>query len=361
MNKEDLKRSFDQIDTEKQLDLSFNKAQKAQRNRLIGIIAASCAFMLIATFVITGLLVNYPVGEEDSVMRGVSSREEIIRVIEDYNEQLKAAQNAKYGGLGMVPPTFDNTVDVEEDEAQNNNYTKTNTQVEGVDEGDIVKVDENSIYKLSQNGFLIVNAQNGEICEPICRIEKGNYVPLELYIKGDKLIMIGGIYEQFYYGGQQEIMPAIDCMAYLYYSKTEIEVYNIANKESPKLERSITIDGNYLTSRMIGNKVYYMVNYGFYYGYQDTYIPKIKDSKIGEAEKEIKISDIYYFKDVPLYNYTILGYINLSDTNDLNQKAYLGVGGEIYVNAENIYSAAWDYSQCLTRNIFGKYSYDNTK
>jgi|GEM_PF-3174436 len=363
MNKEDLKRSFDRIDTDKQPELYLNKQKKPQkRSRLIGAVAASCAFIMITAFILTGIFVNYGAGSENSVLFSVSSREEIFKVIDDYNKQLNIFQNGKNGGfkdeIGAASPESD----MKGDNALNseNSYTKTNTQVAGVDEGDIVKADGKSIYKLSQNGFIIVDVDNGDM-KISCEIKRQNYVPLELYVNGDKLVMIGGVYEYFYYGGGRKIMPEVDCCSCLYYYKTEIAVYSIKDKINPVLQRSVTIDGYYLTSRMIGSKVYYMLDYGFYYGNQESYIPKIKDSKIGEKEEEIKISDIYYFKDVPLFNYTVLGYINLTDTNDLSQKAYLGAGGETYVNLENIYVAANDYSGCVRRNIFGYFNFDFSK
>ncbi|MCL1901752.1 MAG: beta-propeller domain-containing protein, partial [Firmicutes bacterium] len=265
-----------------------------------------------------------------------------------------------YGNFDTVPSAPNSsTTEASQKNDSENSYTKTNIQVSGVDEGDIVKVDGSSIYMLTQNGFVIVNVNNGNMTKT-CEIIRQNYVPLDLYVNNNKLIMIGGVYEQFIYRGKHDIMPAVDCMAYFYYYKTEIAVYNIENKENPVLERSVTVDGSYLTSRMIDNKIYYIINYGFYYGNKDTYIPKIIDSK-NSTETEISINDMYYFKDVPLYNYTILGYINLTNTKDLSQKAYLGVGGEIYVNLDNIYSAAWDYSQCVTRDLFGHYIYDSSK
>lgn len=361
MDKENLIKSFDQIDIDKKLDLNFNKRPKAaRRNKFLGIIAASCAFILLATFAVTGLLVHFNSGGEESVLYSFSNREDVFKVIDDFNEQLSHQNFGNYGNFDTVPSAPNSsTTEASQKNDSENSYTKTNIQVSGVDEGDIVKVDGSSIYMLTQNGFVIVNVNNGNMTKT-CEIIRQNYVPLDLYVNNNKLIMIGGVYEQFIYRGKHDIMPAVDCMAYFYYYKTEIAVYNIENKENPVLERSVTVDGSYLTSRMIDNKIYYIINYGFYYGNKDTYIPKIIDSK-NSTETEISINDMYYFKDVPLYNYTILGYINLTNTKDLSQKAYLGVGGEIYVNLDNIYSAAWDYSQCVTRDLFGHYIYDSSK
>ena len=37
-------------------------------------------------------------------------------------------------------------------------------------------------------------------------------------------------------------------------------VYNIENKENPQYEREVQIEGDYLSSRMIGENIYFMAN-----------------------------------------------------------------------------------------------------
>jgi uncharacterized secreted protein with C-terminal beta-propeller domain len=171
--------------------------------------------------------------------------------------------------------------------------------------------------------------------------------------------MIGGIYDYFSYNGYSGsgAYPLMDCMCYISYSKTDIRIYDITDKSNPILERKIVVDGNYYTSRLIesSDKFIFMVNYGFYYGDETKYIPKISDSTINNGEyKEILEDDIYYYDDVINYSYLILGQIDLNNPSvESDLSCYLGLGGTIYVSQNNIYVATYDYYYAYDVNIYG--------
>ena len=78
-----------------------------------------------------------------------------------------------------------------------NDYSKTNIQVENVDEADIVKTDGEYIYYVAGEKVYIVEANNLEIKSRIdySNNEKEDYSPSELYINGNKLIVLGTYYE----------------------------------------------------------------------------------------------------------------------------------------------------------------------
>lgn len=234
-------------------------------------------------------------------------------------------------------------------------YSQTNVQTEGMDEGDIVKNDGTYIYKLNTQGCYIIETDNGALSVKSA-IEVENYVPQELYVRGNTLIMIGGIYEQRTFSYRNGIEPMMDCIGYMSYTKTDIRVYDITDKAAPLLERQITIDGGYYSSRIKqeSNKLYYMVNYYFNYGQENDYIPTIKDTAKGTEAVKIPVENIYIYGDISYYSYLILGEIEL-DTPDADSAmlAYLGLGGEIYVSTENIYVATYDSSSVYETNLFG--------
>jgi uncharacterized secreted protein with C-terminal beta-propeller domain len=148
------------------------------------------------------------------------------------------------------------------------------------------------------------------------------------------------------------------CRICFSYSSTDIRIYDISDIENPLSERQITLSGYYNTSRLIQNKLYFITNYYFYYGQPDGYIPRISDSTVnGGQEQNIAVENIFYYESVPSFEYMILGMIDLSapQTNS-DVKAYLGLGGNVYVSAENVYVASTDYSGCYRKNFLGNYS-----
>jgi uncharacterized secreted protein with C-terminal beta-propeller domain len=294
-------------------------------------------------------------GEKGSIENGLgsfSSREQIINRIKAY-EKLYNVSNLFSKNDIFARDNMD--VMQESDYAASNgagdDYTRTNTQVEGVDEGDIIKVDGANIYILNQSGFYIVRTIEGEL-ETLCEIKLGNYVPYEMYLDGDTLILIGGIYvpDNYYNSIDLAIVPG--CRWYPGTQKTDIRLYDISDRTAPVLTRQQTIWGNYNTSRLIDGTLYYIINYYFYCDQEETYFPKISDSAVdGGAEKEIDASNIKFFEDIPNYNYLITGSIRTSGADAMLQ-AYLGAGNNIYVSGDNLYVTSTDYSANYIRKIF---------
>lgn len=294
-----------------------------------------------------------------------SSRDEIINRIDEYASKYASRgygcdfgdePRGEFAANDALAPTLEKAGG----QGAGDDYTRTNTQVDGVDEGDIIKADGSNIYILNQSGFYIVGVDGGD-AEKLAEIKIDNYVPHEMYVAGDTLIIIGGIYvpNTGYYPAY-DIAIAPGCCWYPGTDKTDIRFYNIADRAAPVLNRQITLSGYYNTSRLTDGVLYYVINYNFYYGNKETYIPKISDSTVeGGAEKEISPSDIKFFDGIPSYNYLITGKIALDNSVAL-LKAYLGSGGTIYVSAGNIYAAIHDYNSRITFNG-GTMSYDYSR
>ena len=75
--------------------------------------------------------------------------------------------------------------------------SETNTQVENVDEADIVKVDDKHIYYVSENKVVIIDAQTPETSDKIAEInyKDANFYPREIYVKNQKMVVIGNEYD----------------------------------------------------------------------------------------------------------------------------------------------------------------------
>lgn len=279
----------------------------------------------------------------------------IYEIIENFKTSQNNFSRISGGLFGINDKNYDMAPEMAIDESNSQSYSETNVQTQGMDEGDIVKTDGNYIYKINTKGCFILQVNGGDI-ELTSSILIENYVPKELYVSDNRLVMVGGIYEQYNYYGPYQIEPMCDCIGYMWYNKTDIRIYDISDKVSPILERHLTIDGTYHTSRIMqeNNKLFYMINYSFSYGQEQNYIPKISDSNINNGEEtKINSNNIYCYEDISYYSYLIIGQIDLDEPTSSDIKAYLGLGGEIYVSGENIFVATFDSYSTYKTNIFG--------
>ena len=229
-------------------------------------------------------------------------------------------------------------------------HSTTNVQVEGVDEGDIIKNDGEYIYRLSTGGFNIVKTDNGQL-EKVCDIPIENFTPIEMYVRGNQLILIGGGYKQMW---NYDIYDLIDggymyCMSY--HTNVQIRIFDLSDIVNPVETRFYQMEGYYNTSRIQEETetLYFVMNYYNSYYYYDglgkdkaqARRPYCRNDENKDAEP-LPVDDIYYFKNVPNKQYMILGAINLNDSEkDAEIKAYLSCANITYVSGENLYISSF--------------------
>ncbi len=80
------------------------------------------------------------------------------------------------------------------DSSAGRDYSKTNVQVESVDEADIIKTDGEYIYTKSGDTVYIIKAYPGEDAEVTSKIHIDGGSIDGLFIKGDKLAVFGNYY-----------------------------------------------------------------------------------------------------------------------------------------------------------------------
>ena len=143
--------------------------------------------------------------------------------------------------------------------------SETNTQVENVDEADIVKVDDKYIYYVSENKVVIIDAQTPETSDKIAEInyKDANFYPREIYVKNQKLVVIGNEYDN---SCKTEIMSTDDTaitdreIVQNNKPKSGMIIYDISNIKEPKETRRVMIEGSYISSRMIDDNIYYVAS-----------------------------------------------------------------------------------------------------
>lgn len=232
-------------------------------------------------------------------------------------------------------------------------FSKTNIQVEGVDEADIVKTDGKYIYYVSAKKIVILDSSKQDNLKIVSEIEyknEGNdtFYPQEIFINSNKLIVIGSrnvILNENSKTQDYEMLDRIYSISSKSY--TVAKVYNVKDKANVKLEREVELEGNYTSSRMIGDNVYFLANQ-----YINTYIapileaddldenffkPLYRDTAVDESEKCLEFSQIYYCPGAEDKSYLNIAGFNINNKLPANIESVFGAGNQVYASENNLY------------------------
>jgi len=210
-------------------------------------------------------------------------------------------------------------------------YSKTNIQVEGVDEADVVKTDGEYIYVISGQKMIIVKAYPAEEAAVLSKVTVNGTLK-QLFINGERLIVF---YEK---GSWSE-------------AQTFINIYDISDRANPTIKSEIAVDGQYFSSRMIGDCVYVVIRKTALLIEGEVSLPKIYSE---DGCRVIPATDIYYSNITDNgYIFTTIVTVNiLEDTQKPKDETILsGWTTCIYVSLENIYLAIGDYDKTVLHRI----------
>jgi inhibitor of cysteine peptidase len=236
------------------------------------------------------------------------------------------------------------------------NYSNTNTQVMGVDEGDSVKTDGVNIYRINNQTVEIFKASPvGEmkILDTIQFNENDNdsFYPTEIYVDSSHMVVIGSynnrstIQMSKEVGTQEVSSVAKMASPYLWKNTVKVLVYDISDINNIKEIRKVEVDGYTLSTRKIGKMLYVVSNQNLHYYREDidNITPGYVDSAVGSEYLKIDYKDIHYLKDSVQASYLMLTGVNLEDANEpANMYTCLGNGSGIYMSKENLYITAQD-------------------
>jgi inhibitor of cysteine peptidase len=216
------------------------------------------------------------------------------------------------------------------------NYSRTNIQVEGVDEADILKSDGEYIYLAIDNRLVIARAYPTEEAQVLCDLElKGNIEGL--FINGNRLAVLESGWPT--YGIWSE-----DFQAHGNGLTTSVKIYDVADRETPVLQRELSIDGYYVSSRMIGDYVYLIASGSAWIGEDNTGLPKIYGD---DGTVDIQPAEIWHSETPDNgYDFTTIMSVNIvnNDEEPIHETLLLGGASTIYVSPSNIYVTFTDWS-----------------
>ena len=265
-------------------------------------------------------------------------------------------------------------------------FSATNTQVKGVDEGDIIKTDGKYIYFSPGYGdyVSIVKAVPGNDMKEVKRIELGNYTINDMYLNDKQLIVIATGYDNSDMVPYTST-PAVDMVSEKIMApsvmpyrmgqpRSKVFVYDTSNMDVIKTAKSFEIDGYINSSRKIGDSLYLVTNSfiqratGISDGNYNFFLPKYKDSATGK-EKDLDLTSLYYMPEVISHSVTTITGIKLNDLKaEAVNTSYLGNSENIYMSTDNLYITTSSYNYNYSRafasnsqtNIY-KFALDNGK
>lgn len=240
-------------------------------------------------------------------------------------------------------------------------YSKTNVQVEGVDEGDIVKTDGQYIYKIRynfENSLGVVDILKGFPAENASKISTYNLRgrPYDLYLNGNNLVVITDMtYSEEYMTSSKEG----------YYedrSRVSIQVFNIEDKSRLQIVKEVSVDGKILSSRVVENRLYLVTNKNIYYNTMESkeseiqILPSYSDSARDDVRKTLSLENIAYCPDALAPNYIIISSFNLKALDEETKiTAFLGQSNQIYCSEKNLYLSGYNNKEKrnLIRDLLG--------
>ena len=229
-------------------------------------------------------------------------------------------------------------------------YSETNTQVSGIDEGDIVKTDGKYLYILRGENLIIARADGADTdtlsvtkvgdheYEDYEEDAKGSYQsmwkePNELYIRNGKAAVLS------YYSMDKGWYDENDEWKWEDESYACVDIYDVSNPAAPQLVSALGQDGYNLASRLKDNTLYVVSSY-YVYSFDEndpvSYIPRLYFN--GTASM-IDAGAICIAPNLESTSYALVCSYDLSSGTQTGVQTVLGGGSEVYMSHDSIYLA----------------------
>lgn len=310
---------------------------------------------------------------------GAQTLEELYIPAEDYDEICKKLQNslsnARSKNLLESETAMGDMAAAEEAAASEaadsgstvsyaGDYSQTNVQTEGVDEGDVVKTDGRYLYIIREGREVqIVSIQAGKMAEvAVIRptLEQSENSILDMYLTGDTLQIIC----QRYDADMQE--DGEDAYYMNYRGITSVCTYDLTDRANPVHVGTTEQEGTYYTSRKSGEYLYLFTSVYPQESLIRQYADQGKEyGLIPLVNREtMAASDIYIPKedDRGGTEYMLITSVNENKPDQIaDQKAILESASRFYVSTENIYLERENWEAGSTQTAIARFSFSQGK
>ncbi len=234
-------------------------------------------------------------------------------------------------------PIGDDEADMGEDEGS---HSRTNVQVEGIDESDIVKTDGEQIYYIRHDTLTVIDVQSDGSMEVILDESYDEYLQgryTELYLTDEYVVVLGMFFDQ---EAQRSTDPAMDIGNHfprygVYTTITLFEKHTLNHVDVFK------VSGRLDTSRVMEDTLYVITNHMAHRDSED----RRPHFHHGDETMTPEYEAITYLPGMPHSSFTVITAITLNESPEMETEVFLGVGGwsAIYVSEKGIYFATHYY------------------
>jgi len=243
------------------------------------------------------------------------------------------------------------------------NNSNTNTQVQGIDEGDTVKTNGDYIVNILNNKVYIISVETNKVVKTISYDPEKDATEYrwasEIYLTDTQLIIMGTI--STYGGGiglREDAMVKSIWWGYWGGQDTFIEVINL---DTMDLNASYELKGGYFTSRLNGDQLIIIANQWetLKYDEKDNPIvvePTVTDIKDGTVISSIEEGNAYSLPNNQGNSFVNILKIDLTKTNEPTLSSYLGWIQTVYMNEANLIIAQSRYEYNETTQLGSSYT-----
>lgn len=346
-------------------------AVKKPRRRVVAVAAAAASFVIIAA---SAVAIGTHIGNQNQpkmelpgglTLRTFSSRNEIKSAVEGIRAANQRSNTSGLLDFGVKNDAMEFTEEADGFSAAANAavssdtssggsaaYSDTYTQVEGVDEADIIKTDGRYLYCVDYYGInkVVIFSAEGKNSRRVAEIDVNESIsatPDEA--TPEETVADDDIYDDFYYSKGYSVSDLylrdnrliVLCEDYTQdETMTSALVYDVSDIGHITLLGKNAQSGYCSSSRMIGDMLYTVSSYS---PYNERFIPLCGT---GATPEEIPCDCVYALEQPDTENFLV---ISAFDTRDFNaqteSRAILGAVDDLYCNENNmyIYTTDWNY------------------
>ncbi len=211
-------------------------------------------------------------------------------------------------------------------------YTDTNVQIEGVNEGDVLKTDGYRVFYAPRyyNVIEVLDVEDNHEMTHVDSMTLDGFRVDSLYLTDEYLIVLGYTYEEVIYP-----MDTLNVYYGFYFSRQTASIV-VFDKDTLEEAYRLETDLSFIDHRVIDDTLYLVSRKWFY---DDASLrPMFEIYMDGESERSyLDYEDMYYFDDMPSQSMTVITSLNL-DSFTTTSQGFLGETANIYVTETSIYT-----------------------
>lgn len=298
----------------------------------------------------------------DENVGAFSSYQELSEYLEQFYQKTGSMyyNSRNVDMLAPGSPALESTNDgVSFGDGDKRDHSKTNNQVDGVEESDTIITDGFFIYIVSGDRFFIVDAESLEI---VFDYQESSIWFSGLYVYEDKVVVLGSYYtysiyqdpglkDEFDGDDDTSVSTEVYRPGYWFYNYqygSKVIIFDTSDMDNIEVFRELDFESTYIANtRMINGYLYLVMNnYSIsYYFEENDFVPRYKDSSISDEFVQLPANRIYYMpNDGESFNYLLLASVKVDTQEEVKIRAYLGSAYQIFMSLNNLYVTVYRYS-----------------